>query len=158
MDAKIEMNTLEAMQNMIVGAKVTSDKFVEPDKQYCYFDGFLFQYFDGAENYPCQLTETFEPYRLIEENKMETELVNMAKAYAIGTYITNSEDEEDYDKFMSLNKLGGSEFEIWEPFETYPLREIQELVESEFNSALNFAKKAMAVSKIEQKTRIRDYK
>lgn len=77
------------------------------------------------------------------ESKEGETLELLAKAYAIGTYTTNGENEEDYDTFMSLTSLEDTEFEIWEPFETYPLEEIQEFVELEFNSALSLIKRAI---------------
>jgi hypothetical protein len=53
------------------------------------------------------------------------------KAYAIATFTSNSEKgAQDYDDFME----GEAELSIWEPFEYKDKEEMQELVESEFDS------------------------
>lgn len=70
------------------------------------------------------------------------ELENMAKTYAIGSYTSNGENEEDYEKFLSLKSLKDTEFEIWEPFEDFSLRELHKFMEAEYNSALSLAKRA----------------
>lgn len=82
------------------------------------------------------------------ESKEGETLELLAKAYAIGTYTSSHGAAEDYDEFMSLKEMvydedGNQVFEIWEPFETYPLDEIQELAEQEFSSALNLIKRAI---------------
>lgn len=72
----------------------------------------------------------------------EKELEDMAKTYAIGSFTSNGENEDDYEKFISLKSLKDSEFEIWEPLENYPLQYLQEVIEAEYNSALSLAKRA----------------
>lgn len=80
-----------------------------------------------------------------KEQESKEELVNMAKRYAIGTYTSNGEDENDYDNLMNCNSLDEVELDIWEPFESEDLDGIKELVEAEYNTALNFFTKAFTL-------------
>lgn len=74
---------------------------------------------------------------------MEKDLENLAKSYAIGTYTSNGENEDDYDKFVALSDLDDSDFKIWEPFEKYHLYEIQTLVTQEYTTSLSLIHRAL---------------
>lgn len=76
---------------------------------------------------------------------MERDLENLAKRYAICTYTTNSESEDDYDRFVALTTLEDSDFEIWELFENYSLDEIKNFVIQEYTISLSLMHRALSL-------------
>ncbi|MDQ1341017.1 MAG: hypothetical protein QG567_2175 [Campylobacterota bacterium] len=75
---------------------------------------------------------------VVVDEKINEKLRDMAKISALGTYLSsNINNVDDYEKFMKLESLDGTDLEIWEPFENHYLEEIQELVEQEFSATLH---------------------
>jgi len=73
------------------------------------------------------------------------------KAFAIATFTSDSENgAQDYDNFME----GGSELSIWEPFEHRDEEDMQELLESEFDSLKHWFKPTLLNESLEIKSNI----
>ena len=71
-------------------------------------------------------------------------ILDLLKATAIGTYTSNGENANDYDALMSADSFGDiPHLVLWEPFENYPIDDIKEYVESEFDSLCSVVKKSI---------------
>ena len=71
-------------------------------------------------------------------------ILDLLKATAIGTYTSNGENANDYDALMSADSFGDiPHLVLWEPFENYPIDDIKEYVESEFDSLCTVVKKSI---------------
>jgi hypothetical protein len=78
---------------------------------------------------------------------MENELIKIAKEKALGVYLSNISDALMYDEFMGLQNLDNAKFSLVEAYETYDLRDMQDLIEAEYDAQLRCFDKLLKLSK-----------
>lgn len=139
--ANVFLTEAKAKEDVVLMAQ----EFIRTDKEINTFEDVVQITEDMGVD--CEFGYNIEVKILIEktedkEQEHKAELISMAKRYAIGTFTSNGEDENDYDSLMNCNSLDEVELSIWEPFEREDLEGIKELVEAEHDSALNFLTRA----------------
>ncbi|OGS70751.1 MAG: hypothetical protein A3F91_09570 [Flavobacteria bacterium RIFCSPLOWO2_12_FULL_35_11] len=88
---------------------------------------------------------------LTSEEKTNAKLIDMAKVFALGTYLSSPVvDASEYDEFLKLETLNGADIDIWEPLEEEKLNNIQSLVEAEFSRTLRSFQKVAEIARTSQ--------
>ncbi len=148
---------ISGTENLVLGLS-----FTQGDKNVYRFNrliddmeelGFMVLETDGCGGYEARIdADTDKEYTVsghlsnFTKNQilLTDEIINLLKATAIGTYTSNGEDEDDYDALMEADDFDDiPDITLWEPFEDYPIENIKEYVESEFDSLCSVVKKSI---------------
>lgn len=84
------------------------------------------------------------------EARLSEEITNLCKTKAISAFISNDQyDADDYDAMLEAEDFESNEkvarLQLWEPFENYPIEDIKEFVEDEFDSLYATVKTAIEI-------------